>query len=256
MKSQCSPSRGYHNALVLYIMLMLTIGMLPASGHAASGVLVNGDTVEIIWLSPTGILDHESAVLLANLLIESMQNGTPPPMVIPPPKMPRRAGDIVARDLSIPGLGWAGHVGMIDDNGKVVEVLNKKNVVQKNSMTKFLSQSEYWGARFSKDPVFRDRGKHMAKMGWLQSNFSPQYTITSSYRIGSYEKKCTQTENPFTSSASDGSGIRCIKWDYVFTPGMWRCDTFVNYMYKTQSGKDFPVIMTPRAIYNFMPKER
>ncbi|WP_232003208.1 hypothetical protein [Pseudoalteromonas piscicida] len=57
---------------------------------------------------------------------------------------PTSVDDVVARDLSISGLGWAGHVG-IWDGSKVLEVLNDGTVIRKNTLSSFKSASSYWG---------------------------------------------------------------------------------------------------------------
>jgi len=64
--------------------------------------------------------------------------------------------EIMGRDLNIPGLGWAGHVGisnadgftaedMMQDAYLVTEVLNEPVIGQINSISNFKSRSKYWG---------------------------------------------------------------------------------------------------------------
>lgn len=63
---------------------------------------------------------------------------------------PKASGDIVGRDLSVPGLSWAGHIGVFD-GANVIEVLNEGgNVVKINSYDNFKDRSLPWPAIYTK----------------------------------------------------------------------------------------------------------
>jgi hypothetical protein len=67
--------------------------------------------------------------------------------------------ELLGRDLLMPKLGWAGHVGiattdMMNPEGmkknadQVIEVLNENPVGQINSISNFKSRSKYWGSKY------------------------------------------------------------------------------------------------------------
>lgn len=62
--------------------------------------------------------------------------------------------DVVGRNLDIPGVGWAGHVGIVTDNkvtdsgNYVVEALWEPLVLQINNLSSFKKRSPYWGAKY------------------------------------------------------------------------------------------------------------
>jgi len=59
---------------------------------------------------------------------------------------PKASGDVVGRELSVPGLSWAGHIGVFD-GANVIEVLNEGgNVVKINSYDNFKDRSLPWPA--------------------------------------------------------------------------------------------------------------
>lgn len=161
---------------------------------------------------------------------------------------PRNAADVVARDLYISKLGWAGHVGMWDSStSKVLEVLNNKDsVIQKNSLSSFKSKS-YWGARYSRVP-YRERLNSLI-YGWNQRNFNPTYTISNDYRHGySY----------YAWRWSSSKGWHQVK---KTQRGKFRCDTFVNESYRMGT-RGYPILKrvsnstTPNDLYNALPYKR
>lgn len=143
---------------------------------------------------------------------------------------PKSVGDVVARDLSISGLGWAGHVG-IWDGSKVLEVLNDDKVIHKNTLSSFKSASSYWGAKYG-------RGSQHDKIinaGWAQKDFDPEYTITAQYREGEWDE---------------------VNGRLVKIKAKFRCDTFVNYSFKKVTGSNLVTVFTPRNLYNSFPSSR
>lgn len=153
---------------------------------------------------------------------------------------PRNVGDLVARNLLIPGLGWAGHVGMWDGN-KVLEVLNKSTVIQKNTLSKFKSESGYWHARYGKG-TYRQRSG-AAYYGWRQRYYSPKYTTTANITEGGYVTR-------WKWSRSRGWYRARVRQN-----GKFRCDTFVTYSY-LKKGLRLAWVMTPRNVFYSMPRKR
>jgi hypothetical protein len=62
------------------------------------------------------------------------------------PDDPRDPGDVVGRDLDVPGLGPIGHIG-VWDGGAVAEVVSgQSNAVRFASMAAFKGATRFWGA--------------------------------------------------------------------------------------------------------------
>lgn len=155
---------------------------------------------------------------------------------------PKDAGDVVARDLNFVGLGWLGHVG-IWTGDKVLEVLDKTPVIQKNTLSSFKSASKYWGAKYGKAGT---NGYKIVNAGWNQSNYSPSYTKTTTWREGKY----------ISQSVWD-SKLKKYVTKQVMQTAQFRCDTFVDYSYWKGTGSFLAnVAITPSIIYNALPKTR
>lgn len=155
---------------------------------------------------------------------------------------PAAVGDIVGRNLQAWDLvSWLGHVGMWNGSA-VVEVLNKSPVIQQNSLSTFKAQAPYWGARYGKGSNFYT----MVSKGWDQRNYRPSYTAAAQWREGKWERKCTK----YTWYGT------CASYGNVMTTAMFRCDSFVNYMYLKGTGSNLVWGGTPGIVYNAMPKSR
>ncbi|NOT85778.1 MAG: hypothetical protein HOP02_13590 [Methylococcaceae bacterium] len=154
---------------------------------------------------------------------------------------PSAIGDVPGRDLGFWGLGWLGHVGMWTGNS-VLEVLDKTPVIQQNTLANFKAQTSYWGARYGNGSNFYT----MTSTGWDQSNYNPSYTLTSQWREGKWVYKCTK----YTASGT------CASYGNVMTTALFRCDTFVNYMYFKGTGSNLVSSFTPANVYNAMPIAR
>lgn len=153
-------------------------------------------------------------------------------------RKPLASGDIVGRDLLIPGLGWVGHVGIGtgDDVGKptqlIVEVLNENRVIQFNSLGDFTSRSKYWGSRSGIGDYAS--GTYAALVeAHHQSWWCPSYSNSTAYVIG------------------QGNVNKRIPT----VCGLWRCDTFVAWDFYSAG---FPQlmnnhIMLPINVYNTFP---
>lgn len=150
--------------------------------------------------------------------------------------------EIMGRDLLIPGLGWAGHVGIATTNmmspagmgnnaDQVIEVLNENPVGQVNSISNFKSRSKYWGSKYG----VADRGV----LGYnilVEANhqrwWCPKYTNDTNYHIGS-------------GIPTTGQVIEC---------GTWRCDTFSWWAFYSQGLDTMPGhVWLPRNMFNFFP---
>lgn len=155
--------------------------------------------------------------------------------------------EIMGRDLLIPGLGWAGHVGIATTNmtspvgmGKnadqVIEVLDENPVGQINSISNFKSRrSKYWGKYWGSKYGVADRGVNGYKI-LVEANhqrwWCPKYTKDTKYHIGS-------------GIPNTGAIIEC---------GTWRCDTYVWWAFYSQGLDTMPGrIWLPRNIFNFFP---
>ena len=155
---------------------------------------------------------------------------------------PNGVGDVVGRNLQAWDLvSWLGHVGMWNGSA-VVEVLNKSPVIQQNSLSTFKAQATYWGARYGKGY----NQYTMVSSGWNQRNYSPSYTTTAQWREGKSVYKCTSYNWYGT----------CASYGYVTQTAVFRCDTFVNYMYWKGTGSNLVTLFTPLNVYNTMPYSR
>jgi len=150
--------------------------------------------------------------------------------------------ELLGRELLMPGLGWAGHVGIATTNmmspagmGKnadqVIEVLNENPVSQINSISNFKSRSKYWGSKYG----VADRGV----LGYnilVEANhqrwWCPKYVYDAKYHIGS-------------GIPTTGQVIEC---------GTWRCDTFAWWAFFSQGLNTMPgSIWLPKEMFNFFP---
>lgn len=160
---------------------------------------------------------------------------------------PRAVGDLIARDLSIPGLGLAGHVGMWSDDKQVVEVLNEPRVIQVNSLSNFKSRSKYWHARYGKGTYF---GRKLAlDFAWDQRNYQPVYTSTAAFTEGKIIERRECIPTPF------GACMWVIRKKTI--RAKYRCDTFVNHSYKKKAGVTLAdTTVLPRIVFYSMPNKR
>lgn len=156
-------------------------------------------------------------------------------------KLPIYVGEILGRDLNIPGLGWLGHVGISygqidtgdkpkEEVGAVIEVLNNKPVIQVNRINSFKHQSNYWGSRYGISSM--ENPFPIADAARTQRAYCPEYTKTALWRKGRWNKQRKRV---------------CAKF---------RCDTFVNYSFH-EAGYTLPTYngtTLPRLVFNAFPK--
>ena len=149
--------------------------------------------------------------------------------------------DVVARDLSIPGMETFGHIGLVSSfakpNAEIIEVLNDAIPGIYSSRLygsgSFQEKSNYWGTRFGLKNVDR-------MPVWIAANII-------------YEAQYQQT-------ACDGSFKYSYLWDYypAYTKDIFyerckfRCDSFVYYCYESNGFKiqeTFSFPTSPNTIY-------
>jgi hypothetical protein len=150
------------------------------------------------------------------------------------------SGDVMARDLNIPGLGWAGHVGMAtgDNIGQVspyvIEALNEDPmpVIQLNTQKYFKLRSPYWGSRWGIGEYGNRTRTALVEFNH-QRWWCPTYTMTSGYIVG--------VGNP-----KNGEIRVC---------GQWRCDTALawSFFYAGMPELLDPFFITPRFVFNRFP---
>ena len=164
---------------------------------------------------------------------------------------PRWTGDVPARDLSIPGLGSLGHIGMYKakencrwennqvkcDQDYILEVLNEATVIQQHSYKNFASRSRVWSPQDSRYYASCELCQHnwrgVINAGMEQKNWSPSYTYSASYTEGKMVKK-------------NGKWVR--------QNAKFRCDGFVVYSYiKGINHNISRTVQTPRRVWQGLP---
>lgn len=158
-----------------------------------------------------------------------------------------RATDIVGRDLDLPGLGRAGHIGIAtadyawQEAHYVVEALWEQPVLQINTLDNFKRRGPYWGAKYG---INRNdiSGTRIINEGAFQASLQcAEYTTTVQWKAGSGQ------------------------WGVPYTCPKFRCDTFVNYLYwwggytlPTYSPPEsqYPENTLPRMVFNLFPNFR
>jgi len=152
---------------------------------------------------------------------------------------PKYAGDVVGRDLSLAVVGALGHVG-IYTGSSVLEVMNSTSPVQKNSLSTFKKASKFWGAKYVSSSNKSYNFQSVIDKGWDQRNYTPSYTTSASYTVGS-----KSTQWVYNSARK--------KWELktVIVPAKFRCDTFVYYSFDAGIGvKLAGSYITPKIVYD------
>ncbi|HAT1815623.1 hypothetical protein SC122_03710 [Legionella pneumophila serogroup 1] len=134
--------------------------------------------------------------------------------------LPILPAEVLGRDLDVPKLGGLGHVGitMAVSLGEVatftVETLNDPHrVVQVNWINDFKSRSPYWGSRYG---IAYDDARTLRVLREANSQrcLHSEYTLTTIFW-------------PATGDLSGYPTDTCK----TFTPGKFRCDTFMIYVF-------------------------
>ncbi|MFW2535378.1 hypothetical protein [Legionella sp. 28fT52] len=173
------------------------------------------------------------------------------------------AGDVYAGDLLQTPIELAGHTGLIytaDDYSPsraylVMEVLNKPPVIHvEEPLEKLEKERPIWGVRYGYGKLNQEGEMHffdalkIASLGFMQSQFCPQYTLKPIYRPGGFET--VSITDPISHQLKTISTPRCA---------VFRCDTFVQYLYKeglnTQLPPQTPLHM-PKDLFDAFPNQR
>ena len=146
-------------------------------------------------------------------------------------------GNVMGRDLDVPGMGWIGHVGIVyaesyippdkvSTQGRVIEVLNENQVIQINTFQSFKSKSNYWGNGSGVANNSTDNIMKILKEANTQRGFCPIYTTTALYQPGT-PNSCA----------------------------VFRCDTFVYHIYYSVGYKLIKDggVMLPESIFKAFP---
>lgn len=142
-------------------------------------------------------------------------------------EVPNCIGDLVARYLDIPGVHGFGHTGMYAGQ-KVLEIISEdQDIIQLNPIEGFKKKTTYWGSGYNAaqtpedvDPeIDYDASVDMVKIGLKQKIFFPEYTLAPIYKEGRFYVKNHQI---------------------AYEKGLFRCDTYVKYMYKKVLNTDLP----------------
>ncbi len=144
---------------------------------------------------------------------------------------------ILGRQLGIKGLGWAGHVGLTiaehfsDTAHQIIEVLNEIEVIQVNTIEHFKQTTRYWGSRYG-IADHTEAADVIVKEALRQRALCPIYTDSATYHIGQ-----GTPDNP----------TRCA---------VFRCDTFINYLFH-HAGYTLPTYRgktLPKYVFKAFPK--
>lgn len=172
--------------------------------------------------------------------------------------VPAKIGDIVGRDLNIPGVNWTGHVGMWNGTG-VIEVLNgQPNAAQINSWDSFnkaawvygtgpwktlspayISNSSIWGC-FSTICIndwtssnYPYSGKTKGTLAWAATARGVQIS-----QIGSDYSYTTFVTVAVPSTIYQVYGFRA---SYPPQRGKYRCDEFIKDLLAATTGVSFTI---------------
>ena len=150
--------------------------------------------------------------------------------------------EIVGRSLSVPGLGWPGHVGIAtaaistadglwQTADLVIEVLNESPVAQISYLPYFTYRSEFWGSKYG--VATRDeRGLQVLHEANHQRWWCPVYTYSTEFHVGN-------------GNLATGEVWEC---------GKWRCDTYVWWAFYSQGWDTMPGRnWLPRILFNTFP---
>ncbi|NMM42479.1 hypothetical protein [Pseudoalteromonas arctica] len=151
---------------------------------------------------------------------------------------PENVADILGRDLNVPVIGSLGHVGLWTGS-EVLEVLDTEAVIEVNSLSSFVNETEYWGYKVRNPKIHINNRENIIKFGLQQKEFLPSYSLSFMYVAGRWEFK--RVYNPVT---KDWERKRVIA-----QKGEFRCDTFIEFAWKRANEKR-PYGDTPYVMYS------
>lgn len=151
---------------------------------------------------------------------------------------PYFVGDIVARDLNLPIISGAGHIG-IWDGFYVVEVLDESNVVQKNTYENFFKRSNAWPILRTKWPEHKIASCYLTSckehrdypMRDKESYQAIYAMVARANQIKAIGAVYTLSSRPTPSTPSINIRYSNVPNDYDIWPakvGFYRCDTFIS----------------------------
>jgi hypothetical protein len=162
-------------------------------------------------------------------------------------KDPSSSADVIGRDLNLKGFGWIGHVGLWT-GASVLEVLDKPEAIQLNTLKSFKDATKYWGAKYFSDLKPADAAK-IIQTGLGQKAIGASYTSTTALTSPGRIDTVTSTKyDPKTKKYIPVVEQKVIK-------GKFRCDTFVVYCYSSAGRLSSPW-STPGIVYSNLPKTR
>lgn len=172
-------------------------------------------------------------------------------------------GDVYAGDLLRMPPGLFGHVGIIwtrefedlpEISNMVIEVTNIEPIIHfDKSLSQIKEERDVWGVRYGYGKLNHgemdvlDSGQ-MAYIAVIQSQYCPQYTLKPIYHVGGPEEVIIT--NPLTNDTREILTSNCA---------VFRCDTFVKYLYKDVLNTDIPPYnetQAPKDLFNAFPNQR
>ena len=173
------------------------------------------------------------------------------------------AGDVYAGDLMQSPFEPLGHTGLVYSADEVdpkkshliMEVLNTEPIIHTDTpLSDVKNTRPVWGVRYGYGKL-NDNGEmryfdalRMLSLGFIQSQFCPIYTKEPIYKEGSYS--FISIHDPFNHQTKKLLTNNCA---------VFRCDTFVQYLYKTVLDVRLPpnnVLQMPKDLFNAFPNQR
>lgn len=150
--------------------------------------------------------------------------------------------DIIARDLDIKKISFVGHTALYA-GAHVLEVLDDDapELIHMSTIDGFKQKTPYWGSRYGLGRGVEKSYTAAAailNVGFNQRQFFPEYTLLPIYKEGHFYVDNEQI---------------------YYDKGLFRCDTFVKYMYKKGLNEDVPPFKlydTPYHQWKYMPHQR
>lgn len=147
--------------------------------------------------------------------------------------LPTKSGDVVGRDLAVTGLGWLGHIGLYDGD-QIFEAFNPshsgENAIRIVSLADFRSASSYWGKVSPAIPngilvpACYEYYCHTSNVTQYQVRTGIARRARQVYLIGA---DYTTTTYVRVAAYAD-QNRRAVR-------GQYRCDTFVESIYRFES---------------------
>ncbi len=173
------------------------------------------------------------------------------------------AGDVYAGDLLHFPAEQLGHTGIIytsddadpNNSNLVLEVLRTPPIIHSGqSLNDIQKERPIWGVRYgygklglSGEMSLWDALK-MTTLGFIQTQYCPQYTFQPIYKVGGFST--VSVTNPINHRTKEITTANCA---------VFRCDTFVQYLYKEAMDTELPprdALQAPKDLFNAFPNQR